>query len=166
MKKTVNNRQLVYVFIIYTMTTVYSDPVYGQIQFTDSQLDRIIQLPIVQRLKGIAQNGLYGLLVIQSINGHYPSRFEHSLGVAYICQQAGASVTTQIRGLLHDLYHTNFSHDLDFLTNHQVSFHEKNRDNFFRKVKGMDELIAVLGENWSTYFDSDPIVKDKKFGAD
>jgi hypothetical protein len=127
---------------------------------------KIIQTRIFQRLKGLSQNGLYGMIVVARQNkGLYPSRYEHSIGVAHLCSLLGASEEVQIMALLHDLYHTNFSHDVDYLYGGLQSFHEVNKDKFIATVEGMDELINILGKKDLLLSCSD-IVKNKNCGAD
>lgn len=158
-----------------SVTQQFIDPIYGKITFDDPTLIQIIDTKIFQRLKSIAQNGLYGLIRVSCLNnGLYPTRFEHSLGTAFICQLLNTSVEVQIFALLHDLYHTHFSHDTDYLSNELESLHEKNKENFFSEMDEMNELILILSEknkNWKTFFDSNllpssQIVKNKQLGAD
>lgn len=42
------------------------------------------------------------------------SRFEHSLGVAWLLRRFGASLEEQMAGLLHDASHSAFSHAIDY----------------------------------------------------
>ena len=159
---------------------IHTDLIYGNITFQDPIIDQIIASRLFQRLKGLSQNGLYGLQVVIHLpmaHGQAPTRYQHSIGVAYLCQRFGASIEVQIYGLLHDLYHTNFSHDIDYLKDGtgQVSFHEANKQKFFEKISGLDQLSQILGskylpvledlitnQNQSTY----QVVKSKELGAD
>ena len=74
-----------------------NDPLYGQIVFDSPLINKIILLPIIQRLRTISQNGVYGLQIIAQLNNNlYPTRFDHSIGVAYLCQLFGVSENIQI----------------------------------------------------------------------
>ena len=103
-----------------------------------------VQHPLVQRLRGITQHGC--LVPISSAYGY--SRFEHSLGVAYLAWVAAGHLqatpeqryAVTLAGLLHDVGHGPFSHDLDRLLHEAGSTltHER------RSVDVAHRLIAEL----------------------
>lgn len=141
-----------------------NDIIHGEIHFESSLINQVISTRVFQRLSGLAQNGLYGLMYVPN----YPTRYQHSIGTAYLCQLLGTSEEIQLSALLHDLYHTNFSHDIDYLHNETQSFHETNKEQFFQHASGIEELIQLLGTQrfqslMTTYYS---VVKSKQCGAD
>lgn len=140
------------------------DPIYGSIKIFNPKILRIVQTPLFERLKGIKQAG------IDSACGARAScsRYEHSLGTYELVRRLlPGDEFEQIFALLHDIYHTNFSHTIDFMTDRSdVSFHEVNKYEFFKNI-GDNPLIEILGPGWMTYMlDSEkhPIIKNN--GAD
>lgn len=156
------------------MTTLdrYKDPIYefsSNIVF-DEIVKKIIDTPEFQRLNGIKQAGITGLLSHRSY-----SRFEHSVGVYLLLKHLGANIEECICGLLHDIYHTNFSHTTDelFCEDGRESFHEKNKHQFFEKV--CVNIQKILSEYYpkippSQFIDDKNInlfvTKNKSFGGD
>lgn len=146
------------------------DPIYTFVNdiIIDCITKNIIGTPEFLRLKGIRQSGITGLFTKRDYN-----RYEHSLGVYYLLRHVGASIEQCIGGLIHDIYHTNFSHTTDelFCGESQESFHEKNKYEFFNRC--CTNIISILKQNFptrdATYFldgENMLITKSKSFGAD
>lgn len=146
------------------------DPIYyfaDDINIDDITAE-IIETPEFKRLYGIKQAGITGLLSRRSY-----TRGEHSMGVYYLLRYLGASIEQCIGGLLHDIYHTNFSHTTDdiFCGDTQESFHEKNKFKFFKRCcKGIKQiLLQSFPDRDYLFFLDGPnmlITKNKSFGAD
>jgi len=98
-----------------------NDPVYGLISIPN-QLKAIIESPEFQRLKEIKQLGVSSFIFPRAKH----NRFEHSIGVAYLCfqtvltlQKNHPEITDRsillvcVAGLLHDVSHGPFSHVFD-----------------------------------------------------
>jgi len=83
-----------------------SDRIHGTFDIKEQVLVDLINSRAVQRLGGIAQYG--------PPDRYYPfkgfSRLEHALGTMLLLRKVGASLETQIAGLLHDISIYAFSH--------------------------------------------------------
>jgi len=107
---------------------VIRDPIHGNITLGDAELS-LIDLPEMQRLRHIRQNGLC-YLVYPAMNS---TRFEHSLGVMHLAGVVsehlglGEKTTLSLRaaGLLHDIGHGPFSHSLDRILYPTGQSHER-----------------------------------------
>lgn len=146
------------------------DPIYhfAESIIIDDVVTDIINCAEFKRLIGIKQAGITGIFTERSYN-----RYEHSLGVYFLLKFLGASLEQCVGGLLHDIYHTNFSHTTDelFCGASQESFHERNKYIFFNKCCG--NIIQILSQKFPerdySYFLDGPnmlITKNKSFGAD
>jgi len=139
------------------------DPIYGSIKIYNEKILRIVQSSLFERLKGIRQAGIDTACGARNSC----SRYEHSLGTYELVRRLSSDEFEQIFALLHDIYHTNFSHTIDFMTeNSDVSFHEVNKYNFFQNIDN-NPLIEILGPNWMSYMtnsENHPITKNN--GAD
>jgi len=100
----------------------YHDRIYGDFEIDQPVLLDLMQTRAMQRLHGVLQHGITGLIGIT----HPTSRFEHSLGVMWLVQHFGGTLDAQIAALLHDISHTAFSHVIDYVfENHDhQSYHE------------------------------------------
>ncbi len=108
---------------------------------------RIINSPIIQRLKHIDQSG-----PARYLGPKLPSfsRYEHSIGVLALLIKFNLSFKEQIAGLLHDASHTVFSHVGDFIwaenindyseSSYQDSIHMK-----YLKEEGCDKMLREIG---------------------
>lgn len=94
------------------------DPVHGSMRLSGIVLD-LVDTPEVQRLRGIRQLGLANL----AFPGANHSRFEHSLGVAYLAKRMGEGLKLPkgelnlllAAAMLHDAGHAPYSHTLEYL---------------------------------------------------
>ncbi|MDD3178017.1 MAG: HD domain-containing protein [Candidatus ainarchaeum sp.] len=101
----------------------YVDKVYGEFEFNEDIILKILNCKSILRLKKIEQMGLPPKL-------HYNlgfSRFEHTLGVLCLCYKFNLSLEHKIAAIFHDLAHTAFSHVYDYLVkNYEENFHDNN----------------------------------------
>lgn len=89
------------------------DTIHGLIEYNDIE-EKIINSQIFQRLRGIKQLALAGLVY----PGAHHTRFEHSLGVMYLAGKVSKNLELsndktkilRLAGLLHDIGHGPFSH--------------------------------------------------------
>ncbi len=130
----------------------YEDRIYGPESIDEPVLIDVMHSAAMQRLQGVLQHGISGLIGITAP----VSRYEHSLGVMLIVRRLGAPVEEQIAALLHDVSHTAFSHVIDYVVqNHDAqSYHEEVKHEY---VAGTD-LPAVLarhGYDWRVFMDED-----------
>lgn len=100
----------------------YHDRIYGDFEIDQPVLLDLMQTRAMQRLHGVLQHGITGLIGITRPT----SRFEHSLGVMGLVRRFGGPLEAQIAALLHDISHTAFSHVIDYVVdNHDhQSYHE------------------------------------------
>lgn len=111
---------------------VIKDPVHGTLQFDDSEnawIKPFIDHPLFQRLRHIKQLGLADLIFPGAVH----TRFNHSLGCAYVANQIAHKIglsdaekkQVTLAGLLHDIGHGPFSHAFEGLfTTHKISHEE------------------------------------------
>jgi HD superfamily phosphohydrolase len=138
------------------------DTIYGHISLPD-ELKSIIDTVPFQRLRYIKQLGMVHYLY----PGANHTRFEHSIGVAYLCyslikkiqlKQPELEITDRdillvsIAGLIHDIGHACFSHFFDDKLmeneniippkhkNEYLKIHEARSEYIFRKIVIDDEL--------------------------
>ncbi len=103
----------------------YHDRIYGDFEIDHPALLDLMQTRAMQRLYGVLQHGITGLIGIT----HPTTRFEHSLGVMWLVRHFGGTLNAQIAALLHDISHTAFSHVIDYVVeNHDhQSYHEEKK---------------------------------------
>ena len=118
---------------------------YDNIKIKNKTIKQIFNSDAFKRLDGIKQNGYTGI----RLNIDY-SRKTHSIHVAFLTAYFGGTTEDIIHALLHDIFHTNFSHVVDYLgENPSESFHEKNKANFIESkimfpIKGyLQEFIDL-----------------------
>lgn len=74
----------------------------------------------------------------------------HSVGVMLLIKKLGGSLEEQIVGLLHDVFHTAFSHVIDFvLENKEEDYHEKIYDSVVKN----SEIPTILAKYNLNYED-------------
>lgn len=148
----------------------YNDVIYGSI-YLDIFCDMIIEHPYFQRLKDIKQLGLAYKVYENVIH----SRFEHSIGVAYLCKLAISKlkkdndfiseklvILVTLAGLLHDIGHGPSSHLFDnILEKKIIMMDEKMLDHENRSIK-IFEAIRNDNEFLLNYLNDD----DVKFISD
>lgn len=131
----------------------YDDPIYGKFEL-DELCDRIIEHPYFQRLKLIKQLGL----TYKVFNNVTHSRYEHSIGVAYLCKVAMNQLRNNynfiseklvklvtLAGLLHDIGHGPQSHLLD----HFLETNNYNEKNIFHvhEFRSIEILKKIINED-------------------
>jgi HD superfamily phosphohydrolase len=126
----------------------YIDPVYGSVEINEPVLLDVMESAAMQRLKGVLQHGISGLVGVTKPT----TRFEHSVGAMLLVWRLGAAVPEQIAALLHDVSHTAFSHVIDYVYggHDSQSYHDEVKEVY---VAGSD-IPAVLeqhGYNWRDF---------------
>jgi len=122
-----------------------SDRIYGAQEIGEPLLLDLLGSAAVQRLHGVLQHGISGLVGITRDT----TRFEHSVGVMLLVRRLGAPLEEQAAALLHDISHTAFSHVIDYVFggHDSQSYHDEKRAEF---VAGSD-LPGILrrhGLDW------------------
>lgn len=133
--------------------TIFNDPIHQSIQL-DELTVRIIDTPQFQRLGKLKQLGTCSFV----FRGATHTRFEHSIGVAYLSEkfvkhlqdnQPELNITrsdvlcVKIAGLCHDLGHGPFSHVFDgvFLSSMKKNWkHEQGSVNMLRYLLKINEI--------------------------
>lgn len=127
------------------------DPIYGSVPVTSCE-QKILKLPILNRLKGIKQLGLAYL----EYPGANHTRYEHSIGVMHVSYLIGQSLglddkdiqVIRIAALLHDLGHPPFSHTIEFaysmfqdVFGEEKITHEKVTEEIIKSDDGLKEIL-------------------------
>ena len=129
---------------------LYDDPIYGRSEIKEPVLLALLAAPAVQRLKGVMQHGITGLIGVT-----VPvSRFEHSLGTMLLVRRLGADLAEQIAALLHDVSHTAFSHVIDYVFHdHDAqSFHDREKEHYVAGTT-IPAILAAHGYAWQALLD-------------
>lgn len=144
---------------------IINDPVYGFISISNDLIFSLIQHPYFQRLRNIKQLGLTNLVY----PGASHTRFQHSLGVMHLMQEAldvlknkGIAITKEeeeaalVAILLHDIGHGPFSHTLENTLIENVS-HEHITDLFMEELNKEYEgrltlAIRIYKNTYSKHF--------------
>lgn len=126
----------------------YDDPIYGSVQISEPVLLDLIASQAVQRLHGVLQHGISGLI---GITGAI-TRFEHSMGAMLLVRRLGGSVAEQIAALLHDISHTAFSHVIDYVFNDHdgQSFHDRMQTTYVAQTD-IPGILAGYGYDWTEF---------------
>ncbi len=131
---------------------LFDDVVYGLVQIEEPVLLALMETAALQRLKGVLQHGISGLIGVTSPI----TRFDHSVGVMILVRRLGASVEEQIAALLHDVSHTAFSHVIDYVFDghDSQSYHDEKKEGF---VSGTDIPVALarFGYDWRDFLDEE-----------
>jgi HD superfamily phosphohydrolase len=123
----------------------YEDEIYGPVTITESVLRELIQSAAVQRLQGVLQHGISGLIGITSPL----TRFDHSLGTMLLVRRLGGPLREQIAALLHDISHTAFSHVIDYVFDSRVSqsYHDEKKADYVAHTD-IPAILARHGYDW------------------
>ncbi|HEX6387644.1 MAG TPA: HD domain-containing protein [Anaerolineae bacterium] len=129
---------------------VYHDSIYGPVKITEPVLLDLIEAEAVQRLRGVLQHGISGLIGVTSPI----TRFEHSVGAMLLVRRLGGPVVEQIAALLHDVSHTAFSHVIDYVFNDHdgQSYHDEMKAQYMASTD-LPQILAAHGYDWTDFLD-------------
>jgi HD superfamily phosphohydrolase len=129
---------------------LYHDSIYGRVEIEEAVLLDLLTSTAVQRLNGVMQHGITGLIGLTSPI----TRFEHCVGAMLLVRRLGADLPEQIAALLHDVSHTAFSHVIDYvLDDHDnQSYHDRMKESY---LAGTDvpAVLARHGYDWRDFLD-------------
>ncbi len=145
---------------------IIRDEIHGNLEFTSLE-ERIIDCPDFQRLRRIKQMSVTSLVY----PGATHTRFEHSLGTAYLSSKIASKVemsddevqVAKLHGLLHDIGHTAFSHEGEDILRKYIGDHEE-----IGRKKALDGPIRdIIGENYNvTEVLKDNLLVSSDIGSD
>lgn len=130
------------------MSWIVKDAIHGVLSFQEPEMCReIIDLPAVQRIRGIKQTG-FTYLVFPSAEH---SRFQHAIGVAYIAGVIASALNLskaetkkcEAAGLLHDIGVLPFSHTLEYGDFGRI-YRLSHVRNTLKKIRENGEIQSVL----------------------
>ena len=128
----------------------FHDGIYGNYKINEAVLCDLINSNAMQRLRGIMQHGITGLIGITSP----VTRFDHSVGTMILVDMLGGSLIEKIAALLHDVSHTAFSHVIDYVyINHQSqSYHDEAKESFLVQTD-IPMILDKYGLSWKDFLD-------------
>jgi len=128
------------------------DPVYGKTEVDEPVLLALMESDAMQRLRGVLQHGITGLLGITKPT----TRYEHSLGVMLLVRHFDASLPEQIAALLHDVSHTAFSHVIDYVFNghDSQSYHEEMKAQYILSTD-IPNVLSAYGYDWQEFLEEE-----------
>jgi len=130
----------------------YQDPIYGTAEINEPVLLDLLKTRTLQRLQGILQHGISGLVGVTSAT----TRLEHSLGTMLLVRRLEGTLKEQIAALAHDASHTAFSHVIDYVYGQHDSqgYHEQVKEAY---IAGTDlpDTLACHGYDWREIIDED-----------
>lgn len=128
------------------------DPLYGSQEIIEPVLLALLNTRAMQRLGGVLQHGVTGLLGITRLT----SRLEHSVGVMLLVRRMGAGLDEQIAALLHDISHTAFSHVIDYVFNdHQgQGYHERMKAPYLER-SDVPATLDAFGFDWRSFLNEE-----------
>lgn len=128
----------------------YHDEVYGAVSITEPVLVDLMESAAVQRLHGVLQHGITGLIGVTNPI----TRFEHSVGAMLLVRRLGGPMAEQIAALLHDVSHTVFSHVIDYVFNDHdgQSYHDKVKAQYMASTD-LPAILATHGYDWTDFLD-------------
>ena len=131
---------------------IFNDTIYGEVVISEPVLHDLIQSGAVQRLHGVLQHGITGLIGLTEPI----TRFDHSLGALLLVRRLGGSLREQIGALLHDVSHTAFSHVIDYvLDDHDgQSYHDEMKEAYMAKTD-LPDVLGRHGYNWLDFVDEE-----------
>lgn len=126
----------------------YHDSVYGSVHIDDAVLIDLMDTAALQRLHGVLQHGISGLIGITSPI----TRFEHSVGAMLLVRRLGAPLEEQIAALLHDVSHTAFSHVIDYVFDghESQSYHDEVKESYVAGTE-IPALLARHHYDWRIF---------------
>jgi HD superfamily phosphohydrolase len=129
-----------------------NDRIYGAFDIQETVLLELMRTSALQRLHGVLQHGITGLLGVTRPT----TRFEHSIGVMLLVQRMGAPLKEQIAALLHDVSHTAFSHVIDYVFNDydQQGYHETVKQEYLAS-SDLPQVLARYGYDWEDFIEED-----------
>lgn len=128
------------------------DQIYGRFEIEEPILLALMESDAMQRLGGVLQHGITGLLGITKPT----TRYEHSLGVMLLVRRFGAALPEQIAALLHDVSHTAFSHVIDYVFNghDSQSYHEEMKTEYIRGTD-IPNVLSAYGYDWREFLEEE-----------
>lgn len=128
----------------------HNDTIYGSVEITEAVLETLMDTAVLQRLKGIRQHGISGLIGVTAPI----TRYEHSVGAMLLVRRLGGSLTEQIAALLHDASHTAFSHVIDYVVDghDNQSYHDEMKEHYLAQTE-LPALLAAYGYDWRLFLD-------------
>lgn len=129
---------------------IYHDTIYGRQAIDEPVLQALIDSAALNRLRGVLQHGISGLIGITSPL----TRFDHSLGVMILVRHLGGDLREQIAALLHDASHTAFSHVIDYVFHDHdgQSYHDQQQEPFLAE-SDVPAVLARFGYDWRAFLD-------------
>lgn len=126
----------------------YHDAIYGETMITEPVLQALLETAVMQRLQGVLQHGITGLIGITAPT----TRFDHSVGAMLLVRRLGASLPEQIAALLHDVSHTAFSHVIDYVVDghDDQSYHDEMKEPYLAQTE-LPGLLRTYGYNWRLF---------------
>jgi hypothetical protein len=130
----------------------YQDPIYGPAEINEPTLLDLLGTRALQRLDGILQHGISGLVGVTNPT----TRLEHSIGAMLLVRRLGGTLEEQIAALVHDVSHTAFSHVIDYVYDQHDSqgYHEQNKERYVANTD-LPRTLARHGYNWQDIIDED-----------
>ncbi len=130
----------------------YQDPIYGPAEISEPVLLDLLETRALQRLRGILQHGISGLVGVTSPI----TRFEHSMGVMLLVRRLGGTLEEQIAALVHDVSHTAFSHVIDYVygQHDDQEYHEQNKASYVADTD-LPRTLARHGYDWQDIINED-----------
>lgn len=127
---------------------IYEDEIYGRCQITTAVLLELLESKAMQRLKGVRQHGISGLIGVTAPI----SRFEHSVGAMLLVERLGGSLEEQIAALLHDVSHTAFSHVIDYVFDghDDQSYHDEQKEAYLIQTD-VPAILQKHGYDWRIF---------------
>jgi hypothetical protein len=130
----------------------YRDPIYGPAEISEPALLDLLETRALQRLNGILQHGISGLVGVTNPT----TRLEHSIGTMLLVRRLGGTLEEQIAALVHDVSHTAFSHVIDYVYDQRDSqtYHEQNKERYVANTD-LPCTLARHGYDWQEVIDED-----------
>jgi len=130
----------------------YEDEVYGKVLIREPVLQELLESAALQRLKGVLQHGITGLIGITRAT----TRFEHSVGTMLVVRKLGGALEEQIAALIHDVSHTAFSHVIDYVFHGHVeqNYHDAMKETFI-STSDIPAILAKWSYDWMDFLNED-----------